>query len=197
MRLFLAIELPIPLRESLSRFIDTVKGAPGMGDREAGRARWARADGMHLTLKFLGETDRTHAGSIVAHLSERTTGMFSGMTLRVGGVGKFPARGRPRVLWVGVAEESGPENPGRLARLHAIVEEGCAEGGFPREERPFHPHITLARLADGPPPEGLDRILSDYRSAEFGRFTAESLTLFQSILSPKGAEYRSMEAVDL
>ena len=197
MRLFLALEVPEAIRESLSRFIDDLKGMPGMGQSRGGRIRWARADGMHLTLRFLGETDRALAGSIMTHLNVTTAGKFSRMTLGVEGVGRFPQRGRPRVLWAGVVENEDREKAGRLEHLQAVVEEACSEGGFPREERPFRPHITLARLGEGRPPAGLDQVLSDAGSKEFGRFKAESLTLFQSILSPQGAEYRSMETVAL
>lgn len=197
MRLFLALEVPGPIRESLTLFIDEAKRAPKLGDRSAAQMRWARPDGMHLTLRFLGETDLAHAGRIVGHLNKNTRGRFPRMSLRVAGISRFPEHGRPRVLWAGVTQEDGPKTDGRLEDLHAVVEEACAEEGFPPEGRNFHPHITVARLSEGQPPEGLGRFLADVGSTEFGHFEAESLTLFQSILSPQGAAYRAMETVAL
>ena len=107
---------------------------------DAGRASWVREENLHLTLKFLGDIPLTNVEA-VAQATEGATKTIEPFEITVTGSGAFPPKGQPRVLWVGLEDASG-----QLALLHTALEDECAQAGFPREERPFHPHLTIARI---------------------------------------------------
>jgi len=134
-RLFVAIELPASVRRKLIDHIDRLRSS--MPDI---RASWSREENLHLTLKFLGDIPVTKVEAL-AQAARRATIKVEPFEIVVGGCGAFPSKGQPRVLWIGIEDRSG-----RLALLNRALEDECANAGFPREERPFHPHLTLARL---------------------------------------------------
>lgn len=166
MRLFIAIELPDDFKKALCRLRTDVPGA-----------RWVPAEQVHLTLAFLGEVEETTAGE----LSERLTLIHAPpFELSFSGTGCFPNRQRPRVLWAGLVP-----NPGlmRLAgRVHGVVL-AC---GIPQEERPFSPHITLARLKL-PAVREIDAFLTMPQKLMLPPLPVREFTLFQSWLTPNGA----------
>lgn len=134
-RIFVAIELPDRVRKRLAEHIARVRSlAP-----EA-RSSWVREENLHLTLKFLGDIllPKVEALAQATASAAKTVGPFE---LTVKDCGAFPPRGQPRVLWVGIDDASG-----HLALLQTALEDECAKAGFPREERPFHPHLTIARI---------------------------------------------------
>ena len=134
-RIFVAIELPAPVRRKLIEHIDRLRSAmPEV------RASWSREQNLHLTLKFLGDIPATNVERLSAAASIATT-RVEPFEIVVEGCGAFPPRGQPRVLWVGIRDPSG-----QLALLHRTLEDECAIAGFPREQRPFHPHLTIARI---------------------------------------------------
>ncbi|MHB9025682.1 MAG: RNA 2',3'-cyclic phosphodiesterase [Armatimonadota bacterium] len=144
---------------------------------------WVRPEGMHLTLKFLGEVpeERIPAVAEVLHAVARRHAPFA---LTLAGAGGFPNLRRPRVLWVGVTD--GAVELGELARELA---EGLAALGFPREQRPFSPHLTLGRVKA---PAGLDalrRRVEAHADDLFGTTRVAGIALFRSELSPQGARY--------
>src|SRR5687768_16134652 len=104
------------------------------------RVSWERHEKLHLTLKFLGEIELPRVESLTRAAGRAAEGMGP-FKLTVAGTGSFPPRGVPRVLWLGLEDPSG-----LLARLRARLEDECAGEGFPRESKPFRPHLTLARL---------------------------------------------------
>ncbi len=134
-RVFVAIELPAPVRrksiEHIDRLRDSIPDA---------RASWIREDNLHLTLKFLGDTPVTKVEAL-AQAAQRAASTVSPFEIIVGGCGAFPPRGQPRVLWIGIEDHAG-----KLVELQTALEDECANAGFPREERPFHPHLTIARI---------------------------------------------------
>ncbi|HLJ23559.1 MAG TPA: RNA 2',3'-cyclic phosphodiesterase [Candidatus Acidoferrales bacterium] len=174
MRLFVALDIPEDVRKSLAALVARLRVV-------CPEARWVRMEGVHVTLKFIGETaaDRLSAiGAALASLPPRAP-----IPIKFHGTGFFPNARRPRVLWTGV--ESGPE----LAALADDVESVLAALGIPREERAFSPHLTLARLDD---PRGLDALRAAIEQAgpmKFGSATAQNFHLYQSILKRGGAEY--------
>ena len=166
MRLFIAIELPADLKMALGRLRMDIPGA-----------RWVPMEQIHLTLAFLGEVDETTV--------ERLTGKLAkihapGFKLCLSGTGCFPNRHRPRVLWVGLEPEP------RLNDLVASVRSAVLACGIPQEERPFSPHITLARLKLSPPRD-FDAFLDQHQKQKLPPFTVREFTLFQSRLTPQGA----------
>src|ERR1700681_1095754 len=126
MRLFIAIELPDDLKMALGRLKVDVPGT-----------RWVPTEQLHLTLAFLGEVEEKTAGELSEGLALIQTPPFQ---LCFSGPGCFPDCRRPRVLWAGL------EPHPRLMHLAAEVHGAALACSIPQEERPFSPHITLARL---------------------------------------------------
>lgn len=184
MRTFVALNLRPDLRAALH--------AAGAPLREAvGRAvSWTAADALHVTLKFLGERPDAFADDLASRL-RAPVGREPAFDLRLGGVGAFPSLARPRILWVGVAA-----NP-TLARLYHHVEDASEALGAAREQRPFHPHVTLGRVRQGGRLDG--RALA--RAAEAVGFRAvervRSLDVMESLLGRGGARYRVAAAIPL
>jgi 2'-5' RNA ligase len=104
------------------------------------QASWSREESIHLTLKFLGEIQTSRLSNL-SNAAARAVADFSPFQITLEETGVFPKHGTPRVLWIGVKDESG-----KLAEFHTRLEEACAGEGFTKEERPFHPHLTIARL---------------------------------------------------
>jgi RNA 2',3'-cyclic 3'-phosphodiesterase len=174
MRLFVAMDIPEHVRSSLSALTARLRPA-------CRNARWVRIEGLHVTLKFIGEAPAEKIDAIKAALAAVPTRALVPINFR--GLGFFPNERRPRVLWAGI--EAGTE----LARLTASVEAALAALGIPLEERAFSPHLTLARFDT---PRGLDALHAAVERAgllELGGTTAKEFHLYQSVLKPGGAEY--------
>jgi len=187
LRLFVAIDLPEDVRESLGGLQADLRrhDLPGL--------RWTRPEGVHLTLKFLGETPATSLAAIESALARAVRGVPS-FRLALGAPGTFGGRRGPRVLWVDVEGELPP-----LQRLQAAVERELAAVGFAPEEREFSPHLTLARVPQPPPPglaERLSRALAAVAAAR-DEFEATELLLMRSSLQPGGAVYSRVAAFPL
>jgi 2'-5' RNA ligase len=154
------------------------------------RASWPRAENLHLTLKFLGEIARSRVEALT-NAAARAARNSQAFKLAIGGAGSFPPRGIPRVLWLGVADSSGG-----LARLQSRLEEECAREGFKREERPFHPHLTLARLRA---PQQARRLAKRHQEIGFEaiEFAVTELVVMRSELGPGGSRYTKISGHDL
>jgi 2'-5' RNA ligase len=137
-RLFVAVPLDDATSDAVARIVARVRASVS-AEREV---RWVRLDGLHLTLRFLGPTNEERATSIEAAVAAagRETPAFS---VSLEGAGAFPPRGRPRAIWIGVTDGGD-----QLAELAARLDDELAERGWPRSDRPFRAHLTLAR-ADG------------------------------------------------
>jgi 2'-5' RNA ligase len=168
-RLFVAIDLPEETKASLSQFSGAVPGA-----------RWVDPSEIHLTLRFIGDVDPQTVSKIEKALS---VVQFASFPLRVAGVGHFPPRGLPRVLWVGV--EPRPE----LMALQQRIESALQQAGVSPEERPFSPHITLARLKETPP-AAVAAFESSHSGLAYPPFPSTEYVLYSSVLTPKGAIHR-------
>ena len=174
MRLFVAMDIPEDVRSAIGALVAKLRPA-------CQNARWVRIEGLHVTLKFIGETSAEKTEMIKTALSAVPCRAPIPMNFR--GLGFFPNERRPRVLWAGI--EAGNE----LAALAAAVETALAALGIPREERIFSPHLTLARLET---PRVLDALQAAVKKAghlKFGSTTAKEFHLYQSVLKPGGAEY--------
>lgn len=173
MRCFIAIELPEPIRHRLSGLQEALASL----DREV---RWTRPEQIHLTLKFLGEVPDREVLGVCEALAGAAT-LCEPIDLEIGGVGCFPERGAARIIWVGVA---GP--PPSLTRCHAAIERACADVGFAPEDRAFRPHLTIGRARAARGSHQLRPALTRHEGFSAGRFVAEELVVFQSILQPGG-----------
>jgi 2'-5' RNA ligase len=182
MRLFAAIDIDDALRDRIAGAVGSMRSRldATFGDRLA----WVKAESWHITLVFIGEVPEAAGAEVV----ERMAARFEIPVFRLvfGQPGLFPPRGRPRVLWVGV--EQGSE---QLAAVHRALA-GRLEGvPFRREDRPFSPHLTLARVRRGSPGIARDR-LEDLRVDRLGGCTIDHVTLYRSHLSSKGARYEAL-----
>ena len=184
MRAFLAIEVPDTLKQDLGALRDRL--------RESGtRASWVATENMHLTLRFLGDI----AENDIEHLRipvEAACATCPPIHLLINGAGAFPALRRPSVLWAGVQEASGA-----LTELQARLESAARTIGLPPEKKPFHPHITLARIKDPRHPGDLPSLLEAEAHFAGGDFSTGHVSLFSSELTRQGAVYRRLREFSL
>jgi len=179
-RVFIAIELPSFVRKSLSNHINRLRNAlPDV------HASWSREENLHLTLKFLGDTPVAKIEAL-SQAAQRTAVSFQPFDLIVGRCGAFPPRGQPRVLWIGIDDPTG-----ELAKLHRALEDECAKAGFAREERPFHPHLTIARLRK---PQGSRRLAELHGEVGFTnqQVGVPEMVLFRSELLSEGSRHTAI-----
>ncbi len=148
------------------------------------------SDHLHVTLKFLGDTQDGLVPEIVAALREAATGVAP-MAASVRGTGGFPNLTRPRVIWIGL------EGANPLAGVARALDEHLRNLGFAPENRPWSPHVTVARARG---PRGLDRVREILRSHEdetFAEVRIKELQLKKSVLRPQGPVYSTVETVRL
>ncbi len=194
MRVFIGIDLDPEVRARISRFLDGVQGfAPD--------ARWVRPESLHVTLKFIGEQKPEQVESIADRLRQVEASAFE---IRSGGYGFFPTAKAPRVFWIGI--HAAPQ----LAELAGSIDMATAELGIPREDRPYSPHLTLARAGgrSGSPKRQkgddpntifavLDKRLAAMPELDFGTMMAREFILYQSQLSPAGSKYTKLQRFPL
>lgn len=175
MRAFIAIELSPEIRQRLREVQDRLRRAPC-------RVKWVQPELMHITLKFLGEIEERAADDLERAIAAAAAGVAP-FDLAVVGLGSFPERGAPRVVWAGVRDN------GSLARLNAGLEHGLALLGFEPERRPFSPHLTIGRAKDPRGAGPLRGPLAREAATQFGSCRIEELVLMRSELSPAGPTY--------
>ncbi len=184
MRLFLALDITPEIRAQVTTYVDSLRRIPGV--------RFMPPESYHVTLKFLGEVkdlELVKQAAAKAHAASFATSFRD--------VGFFPNPRSPRVFWAGIHADE------RLVALASAIDAAMSEAGFPREDRPFHPHLTLARSGSGSPmPRRDERPVAGFRALvaeveknpppEFGTMTANEFFLFESKLSPHGAQYSKL-----
>lgn len=182
-RSFVAVELPSALRAQLAQVSRQLASSI---PREA--VRWVRPEGIHLTLKFLGDVSPGQLPAIQG-LAAKAAGRAQACVCTVRGLGCFPDPRRPRVIWVGVEEPTGS-----LAALQQALEQGLAELGFAREGRAFNPHLTLGRVRPeaGSAAAQIRLAIEAAGEVELDRVEARSICLVRSDLRPGGAVYTRM-----
>jgi RNA 2',3'-cyclic 3'-phosphodiesterase len=183
MRIFIALDIPGEIRARLAEYVERVRAyAPD--------ARWARTEGLHVTLKFVGEVREPGVEEIKAAL---TTVKSSPFEVIFSNIGFFPTPKSPRIFWAGV------QNAEALPQLAASVDQALAKLGIPREEKDYHPHLTLAR-AGARDPHSL-KALAPLRTVEavpqFGTMTAREFWLYRSQLGPGGSKYTKLQRYGL
>ena len=174
-RVFVAIELPASTRQRLKDHIDRLRHA--LPDA---RASWSREENLHLTIKFLGDMPVSQI-EILSQATKRAASRALPFEIIVKGCGAFPPRGQPRVLWIGIEDPSE-----QLGKLHQALEDECAQAGFAREVRSFHPHLTIARLRK---PHGSRQLAIKHEKIGFEAETVlvSALTVFRSELRSEGS----------
>ncbi len=182
LRLFVAVELPDDVRQALAALQAELRprGLEGL--------RWVRPEGVHLTLKFLGETPADKLPAIREALAVSVKGVPP-HRLSLGSLGTFGGRRGPQVLWVDLGGDIEP-----LGRLQRQVEQALAAAGFPREKRPFSPHLTLARVRPESAQAAAPRIAQALEAVRTpaAELEVREIALMRSTLGPGGAVYERL-----
>ena len=169
MRLFIALPLPERLTLALERIQEGVAGA-----------NWVPRENMHLTLRFIGETDGDTFEDLIEALAEVVVESFS---LEIAGVGHFERRQVPTTLWAGVRPSAA------LMQMQAKIERICRRVGLPPESRKYAPHVTLARLVDTPA-ASVSAFLQRNNLERAGEVPVEGFNLYSSHLGKAQPIYR-------
>ncbi|MBN2242376.1 MAG: RNA 2',3'-cyclic phosphodiesterase [Acidobacteria bacterium] len=183
MRTFIAIPIPESCLEILAQIQRQLQtsGAP---------VRWTNIHSIHLTLKFLGETDP----GLIAEMAQSLEALgrqIRKFHLQLSGVGAFPEEKNPRIVWCGIGGDTDV-----LTELQEGVETVCAGCGFPPEDRPFRPHLTLGRVKGRRDLKPLIDRLAQGCTLQC-RYTADRFNIYKSVLKPEGAVYTVVEKIAL
>ena len=190
MRLFVAIDLDDAIRQRITRFLEGVRGfAPDV--------RWVSPQSLHVTLKFIGESDQLES---VKQALGKAEGARTQISFR--GTGFFPTAKSARVFWIGIEADE------QLAKLAASVDATLLLLGIPKDDRAFTPHLTLGRSGSGNPRrqrsdssnkrfQHLQEQLTKMPAPDFGTMTAHEFFLYQSKTAPTGAVYTKLAGFKL
>jgi len=187
-RLFAALFPPAHILASLQAAV------AGMGSGLPARSiRWTRPEQIHLTLNFLGAIATARIPEIQSALSAACQGQRRHM-VRVAGLGCFPNRSRPRIIWAGLAGDLRP-----VEELKEATDAGFLACGCVGEDRPFHAHLTIGRIsilnAEGR--RQVAEALAKEQDRDFGEWEVGRVDLMQSVLSPQGAAYSVLTSIPL
>lgn len=186
-RIFCAVELPEEVRARVAAHVARLREAM----ETPLKISWERPEKLHLTLKFLGEieTDRLEA---LTRAANRAAGMGANFELRLREAGAFPPRANPRVLWIGLDDDTD-----RLAQLQERLEAECERENFPREARAFRPHITIARIRT--PNVAARHLATLHRETDFApaTFNVGEFVIMQSQLGAGGSRYTPLSRHEL
>ncbi|MBI2170720.1 MAG: RNA 2',3'-cyclic phosphodiesterase [Chloroflexi bacterium] len=187
-RLFIAAELPALVTELLGEVIHHLRGQGVEG------VRWVRPEGVHLTLKFLGETPEERLEAIAQAMAQAAV-QTPPFALNIQGVGAFPNLRAPQVVWLGLSGQVEV-----LKELQSALEQTLEQAGFPREGRAFSPHLTLGRVNGRLTPGQLQALSAGLKGAgavEFPEVSVDAMSLIESLLERSGARYVQRAVVRL
>jgi len=180
MRAFIAIELPLELKEKIDEVISELE------DADFCDAKWVSEEQLHLTLKFLGEINKEQEEKINAALLAITRSTKS-FTIQLEGLGHF----NQRVLWVGGSSDQQAEN------LAKKIDTELNKLGFPKEAREFSIHLTLARIKHVHNWAKMKQILEKGIDRDFGSFKVDNIKLIESVLAAEGPAYKTLKEFNL
>ena len=175
-RSFIAIELNKDIKEELAKLIEKLKSS-------GADVKWVAPENIHVTLKFLGNISQEKIERIKGVL-DKNKERFKTFSLTIAGIGAFPKLSFPRVIWVGI-----DEGKDSAKKIYYFLEAELEKEGFPKEERPFSPHITIGRVNSIKNKEGLKSAIENLKFAAAKTLDVDHVTLFQSTLTPKGPIY--------
>jgi 2'-5' RNA ligase len=184
LRLFVALQIPDTIRNDYAALIDDLRRFDGKASPK--KPKWVRRENLHVTLKFIGNTDPGKLDAIRTALANVHSPHEVRLHFR--NIGFFPNAKRPRVVWGGM------ETSENLASIAHAIDQQIATLGFPVEERAFTPHLTLARLdPPGISPE-MQIAIEKQATREFGELQTSEFHLIESKLKPTGAEYTTLQS---
>lgn len=180
-RCFIAVELPDAVKRGISQSVEVLK-------KSGADVSWVKEDNIHITLKFLGDTDEELIPSIREALQKKMS-PCEPFYITISGAGCFPGMKRPRVLWVGIEDVSG------LKKVRNDVEEVMSRFEFEPEMRDFSPHITIGRVRSQRKTAELAARLGELGSLSFDKLQVNRISLMKSVLKPAGAEYSTLAEI--
>jgi len=182
-RCFIAVNLPDETRQALESMIAELK-------KTGADVKWVNAGNIHLTLKFLGNTDASLIPAMTDALSKKLS-LHHAFYITIADVGCFPSEKRPRVIWVGIKDSE------ILANIQKDVDDVLTGFGFATEVRSFTPHLTVGRVRSMKKISELMNRFADFRRSDFGRVEVSAIHIMKSELKPAGAEYSSLGRIPL
>lgn len=188
LRAFIAVEIPSGIHQAIEKKTASIRGA-----LNASLVRWVPAENIHLTLKFLGDVSPASLEMLKQMLCAEVS-QHRAFELGFGGLGAFPNPKRPRVIWIGI------EAPAGLEALQHGIEAATATLGYPDEERPFSPHLTIGRVKQNVDSAGMQKIrtaLEETKVGPLGTAQVSAVHLFKSDLNPTGAVYTRLFSAPL
>ncbi len=188
-RLFVAIPIPSDVADVVGNLVAGVSEALGA---DGHRVRWVQMEGLHVTLRFLGPTAKNRIDEVSASVDRLGRASTGPIDIRLGGAGTFPDPARPRALWIGI--RSGAEAIGHLAS--ALTTE-LVKDGWELEDRPFRPHLTIARTDGVHAGAEAGRLLVAAAADMDLGYTADRVVLYRSHLGHGPARYEELHSVAL
>jgi 2'-5' RNA ligase len=188
LRVFIAVEIPLPIRQAI--FNQTVSMRAALG---RGLVRWVPIENMHLTLKFIGDVSPANVDMVSQMLTAEATGCAP-FSMDIGELGAFPTPRRARVIWVGI------QAPAALMSLQRGLESAAARLGYESEPRPFSPHLTIGRVKheiSAPDQQKVHAALERTNVGALGTAEVTAVHLFKSDLKSSGAEYTRLFSAPL
>jgi len=183
-RAFIAVEINSAVRAGLAAAQNALRKAEG-------RASWVRPQNIHCTLVFLGDIFQSAADALQEILAGAVTGVRP-FEIEIAQLGFFGSPRAPRIVWAGIAGETGA--------LIALQEKICGavlQAGLQPDQKPFKPHLTIGRVRSGRNAAGLLGALAENKNKSFGSFAVESVVLMQSRLGAQGPEYTPLYSAAL
>jgi len=188
LRSFIAVEIPAEIQNAIEHAIGSLKST-----LPKPLIRWVKPRNVHLTLKFLGDVTPPNLERLVETLKVEIASheIFS---ISIGRLGAFPTERRARVIWIGL------DAPPDLAALQRRVDAAAAQMGYPKEERPFSPHLTIGRVVQTVSPSDLQHIRSALESTKvgiLGTVPVQAIHIFKSDIQPGGSVYTHLYALPM
>jgi 2'-5' RNA ligase len=182
-RIFVAIEIPANIKNGLGLLIKSLSESSGDA-----RIRWVKTGSIHLTLKFIGDVAHGSVSKVTENI-ETVVSKRSKFKITVGGLGCFPNWNKPRVVWVGISEDSG-----KLTSLQKEIDLALEPLGIMSETRPFHAHLTVGRVKN---PGDIGKRFSEMEIGAIGQVQVDEFCLIRSDLRSDGAVYTNLATFEL
>lgn len=184
-RSFIAIDIPDDIKEKIAGIQSELRESQA-------DVRWVKPGSIHLTLKFLGNIEEAQAKEVEEQMRESAKGI-SPFSINVTGIGVFPNRRNPRVIWIGLEEATGA-----LSALQKRIEENLTILGFEKEGRNFSPHLTIGRVKSSKGKSRLIEILEEKKEEHLHRnLSVHEFRLMKSELKPAGPVYTVLGTIAL
>lgn len=183
-RTFIAIEIPSNIQRKIEVFQSILRDIKPRG------ISWVKVKNIHLTLKFLGDVERSQIDAINSAVAKACEEQPA-FSISVDETGFFPNHQRPRVIWIGCRDKEK-----QLVKLHSLIDIELAKLGFEKENRQFSPHLTIGRVKDN---QGLSRVVQVVNASHFsgGLFQVQKILVLRSQLHPTGSIYTPLGEIDL